>query len=41
MEALIVLVALATVAVPILAEVAAACLLVAGEPTTRPDAIYS
>jgi hypothetical protein len=39
METLIILVALATVFVPILAEVAAARVLVAGEPTRRQDAI--
>jgi hypothetical protein len=39
METLIILVALATVAVPILAEVAAARVFVAGESTQRPDAI--
>jgi hypothetical protein len=41
MDTLIILVALATVVVPVLAEVAAACLRVAGEQTTRPGAIYS
>jgi len=40
MDTLIILVAFATFAVPSMVEVAAACLLVAGEPTPSRDAIH-